>query len=379
MARSIFLTVVVLGLWACGGPPTPDAGGIPDAGSADAGAGDAGPTAGDAGVDAGTDGGVDAGVDGGPDAGPDAGIDAGFDAGVDAGPPPTGCRTNAQCLSGLCLPSGHCKNCQADSECADGGVCGTGTCSAPCGDGGTACSGGTTCCDGRCVDTARDPAHCSACAAPCTASQFCGRGACVEATFAQLCGQATATAMLDGVTDDDLATLSMNGAVVSQCTPAVTASSAGPQTDAGILRAADGEPLALGELLVAGGGSFRQRAVRWLENTNNAQVRDVSTSTRVLYALQDGGLVTDEDMLTFSATRDRLIIQLVRAPSGALVLNAAGLNGPGTRAAADYFVRTLLPNRANLTTRWYVVDWTDNDGTPGPSAGDTYAVINSGP
>lgn len=378
MARSIGVTVVVLGLWACGGPTTPDAGAPADAGSAaDAGTIDAG-SAGDAGTDAG-DAGLDAGrPDGGSDAGADAGIDAGFDAGFDAGPPPTGCRTNSQCASGLCLPSGHCKNCQADTECADGGVCGTGVCSAPCGDGGVACGGGATCCSGRCVDTARDPSHCSGCATACTSTQFCGRGACVEATFGQLCQQPLSTALLDGVSDDDAATQALNAALVAQCTPTVTASVAG-QTDAGLLRAADGEPLVVGELLVAGGGSFRQQAVRWLENTNNAQVRDVSTSTQAMYALQDGGLVTNEPMSTFTTTRDRLIIQLVRAPSGALVLNAAGLNGPGTRAAAEYFVGQLLPNRANLTTRWYVVDWTDNDGTPGPSAGDAYAVINSGP
>ncbi len=184
--------------------------------------------------------------------------------------------------------------------------------------------------------------------------------------------------MLDVSPDDDAATQAMTAAIVSSCTPTVTASVA-DQDDAGVLRASDGEPLLVGELLVAGGGSFRQLAVRWLENTNRAHVRDVSTVTQVQYALQDGGLVTDEPMALFGSAHDRLIIQLVRAPSGALVLNAAGLYGTGTRAAADYFVRQLLPNRASHTTRWYVVDWTDTDGTPGPSAGDAYTVTASGP
>ena len=80
-----------------------------------------------------------------------------------------------------------------------------------------------------------------------------------------------------------------------------------------------------------------------------------------------------------SPTDDRVLIQLVRTPSGALVLNTAGFYGEGTVAAADYFINTVLPNRATLTTRWYVLRWVDVDASGGPSVGDTYTVISSGP
>ncbi|HEY0880605.1 MAG TPA: hypothetical protein VGD87_03685, partial [Archangium sp.] len=149
--------------------------------------------------------------------------------------------------------------------------------------------------------------------------------------------------------------------------------------DAGLLRVATGEPLQLGELLVAGGGSFRQRVVGWAEQTRTAWLSDTSTATDAIYSLPDGGVVSSVPFSMLSAAKDRIVIQLVRAPTGALVLNAAGFNGEGTRAAAEYFVSTVLPNRAALSTRWYVVEWTDTDASGGPSAGDGYALIATGP
>lgn len=390
MTRSMRAVVVMAG---CGAMPTPDAGlqtdagndagtvvtdaGHPDGGVSDAGAGDAGTNAPDAGLDAGADAGLDAGFDAGIDAGVDAGIDAGVDAGVDAGPPPTGCRSNGDCASGMCLPSGHCRNCVSDSECADGGLCGTGVCSAPCGDAGV-CTNGASCCHGRCVDPSRDPLHCNGCDQACTPSQFCARSTCREATFGSICEPPVATALLDGEPADDQSSLAMSAALGASCTPMVDAGQA-IANDAGLLRVANGEPLQLGELLVAGGGSFRQRVVAWADQTPGPWVRDTSTATDAIYSLPDGGVVSSVPFSMLSPARDRVLIQLVRSPTGALVLNAAGFHGEGTRAAAEYFVSALLPNRANLTTRWYVIEWTDTDSSGGPSAGDGYALIASGP
>lgn len=183
---------------------------------------------------------------------------------------------------------------------------------------------------------------------------------------------------MDQIFEDDSAGLSMSAALVTDCTPAVSARGAG-LPDAGVVRFPDGAPLALGELLVIGGGSFGQKTVRWLETGNQTQVRDTSTSTDAIYSLPDGGVVSSVPFATLGTTRDRLLIQVVRAPSGSLVLNAAGFHGPGTRAAAWYFAETILPLRATLTTRWYVLDWEDLDGSGGPSPGDRYTPIASGP
>ena len=113
---SIVRSIAVIGLsLGCGGPTTPDGGNAGDAGTLrDAGAVDGGALASDAGA---SDAGVDAGA-------PDAGVNA-----ADAG---TGCASDAECSSGVCLPTHSCATCQGDAECADGLRCGTGVCSDAC-------------------------------------------------------------------------------------------------------------------------------------------------------------------------------------------------------------------------------------------------------
>ncbi|MDP2275799.1 MAG: hypothetical protein Q8N23_03080 [Archangium sp.] len=182
--------------------------------------------------------------------------------------------------------------------------------------------------------------------------------------------------LLDEVTEDDDAGLSMAAALVASCTPAVTRRAVA-QGDGGVLTAG-GEPVVWGELLVAGGGSFRQQAVRWLEQNGAAQVSDTSDAVNAIYSLRDGGVVSSVPAATLGPTLDRVVVQVVRAPSGSVVLSAQGYHAPGTLAAARYFVQTLLPARATLTTRWYVLEWEDLDASGGPTAGDRYTVIASG-
>ena len=168
----------------------------------------------------------------------------------------------------------------------------------------------------------------------------------------------------------------MAAALVASCSPAVTARAV-TQGDGGVLTA-DGQPIAWGELLVAGGGSFRQQAVRWLEQRGAAQVSDTSDAVNAIYSLRDGGVISSVPAANLGLTLDRVVVQVVRAPSGALVLNAQGFHATGTLAAAHYFVQTVLPARATLTTRWYVLEWEDLDASGGPTAGDRYTVIASG-
>lgn len=192
-----------------------------------------------------------------------------------------------------------------------------------------------------------------------------------------MCRLPLATVLIDEVAADDDAGMSMGAALATACAPALGLRLAG-QADAGVLRVADGAPLQVGELLVAAGGSFRQDAVRWLETENRALVRDTSTATDMIYSLRDGGVASTVPFATLGTTRDRLVLQVVRAPSGSLVLHAAGYFGPGTLAASYWFVQNVLPLRATLTTAWYVIEWEDLDGTGGPTAADRYTLIASG-
>lgn len=192
-----------------------------------------------------------------------------------------------------------------------------------------------------------------------------------------MCRLPLATVLINELPADDDAGVSMGAAVAAACPPSVNLRTAG-QADAGVLRIADGAPIQLGELLVVGGGSFRQDAVRWLEGSNVALVRDTSTATDAIYSLRDGGMASTVPFATLGLTRDRLVLQVLRAPSGALVLHAAGYFGPGTLAASYYFVQNVLPLRATLNTAWYVIEWEDLDGTGGPTAADRYTLIASG-
>ena len=282
-----------------------------------------------------------------------------------------GCRQPSDCASGRCLPSHDCLTCQRDSECEATRVCGSGRCSAPCT---TTCAGGLTCCGGRCVDARSDPAHCGQCNLACPVDSFCGTSACKPVVLSNVCSAAEATAVLDGRPEDDDASAALVQALVTLCVPSPAVTSPLPQLDAGVLSMVTGEPLLAGPMLCLGGGAFFQRSVGWLEAVNRAQVRDTSTSTQYRLSLRDGGVVATGPVAALGLTHDIAVIQLVRAPGGATLLNTAGFHGPGTTAGAWYFRNVLLPMRASLTSSWYVVEWTDSS-TNGPDATDTFTRL----
>jgi Cys-rich repeat protein len=100
-----------------------------------------------------------------------------------------GCKTDAECNafdggSGVlvCDPSSHvCKGCQADSDCAAGTICDTGTtickpgCSATHG-----CAAQYTCCVPSCVVLFADVNHCGSCDNACPADPPNAKPACVS-------------------------------------------------------------------------------------------------------------------------------------------------------------------------------------------------------
>ncbi|MDP3501194.1 MAG: hypothetical protein Q8S33_12695 [Myxococcales bacterium] len=282
-----------------------------------------------------------------------------------------GCRQPSDCASGRCLPSHDCLTCQRDTECEATRVCGSGRCSAPCT---TTCAGGLTCCGGRCVDARADPAHCGQCNVACGVDTFCGTSMCRPVVLSNVCSATEATAVLDGQPEDDAASAALVQALVSLCVPSPAATAPLPQLDAGVLSMVTGEPLLAGPMLCLGGGSFFQRSIGWLEAVNRAQVRDTSTPTQYRLSLRDGGVVATGPVSALGLTHDIVVIQLVRAPSGATLLNTAGFHSTGTSAGAWYFRNVLLPMRASLASSWYVVEWTDSS-TNGPDATDTFTRL----
>jgi hypothetical protein len=183
--------------------------------------------------------------------------------------------------------------------------------------------------------------------------------------------------MLDGQRADDAATEQLGAALQAQCDAGLTTRTAG-QRDAGVLSIRDGRPLQLGELLVMGGGSFRQEAVRWLEAQGMAPVRDASNATEAILRQRDGGVVVRLPFSDVSASHDLLVVQLVAAPLGPVVLSTWGFEGSGTAAAATYFVEHVLPARATITEAWVVVEWLDANAN-GVAESTEFTVRGSGP
>jgi hypothetical protein len=188
-----------------------------------------------------------------------------------------------------------------------------------------------------------------------------------------VCSTTNATAVLDGRPEDDAASNALVQALVSLCVPPPVTSSL-PQFDAGVQSMATGEPLLTGPMLCLGGGSFFQRSVGWLESVNRAQVKDTSTTTQYRLSLRDGDVIATGPIAALGPTHDIVVIQLIRAPSGATLLNTAGFHAPGTTAGAWYFRNVLLPMRVSLTSSWYVIEWTDSS-TNGPDALDTFTPL----
>ena len=287
-----------------------------------------------------------------------------------------GCLDNSTCRSGVCLASHDCLNCSSDGQCASGGVCGTGVCAAACVTDAN-CPQGQACCGARCVDPSRDVLDCGGCQ-PCAAGAFCGRGQCRLAKASNACQHPVVRTLLAGLTIDDQVTRSMAATLVATCVPAVTLA-ADPGT--GILDIVTGEPLRSGELLVVGGGSFRQKVVAWLELENLVPVVVTSVSSDLQYQKRDGTVLVTRPLAAFTETHDVFVIALMTTPRGVVVLNADGYFGTGTKAAAWYFVNQLAPKLAAQTGGWYVVEWQDNPvgGLLGaPDATDTWTPIASG-
>ena len=300
----------------------------------------------------------------------------------------------SRCASGVCDMNGDCTPCVKDDECTGGRVCNSGTCGPRCGDGGVACTGNLVCCTDHCVDTTRDPRHCGACGATCPATQFCGNAStpvCRDNILRNVCNTKKATFLLDGLVDDDAASVVISAAISAHCVPAPAVTSVNQSMSVAI-NTTTGQPLAGGgELLVAAGGDSNHRLVNYLEDSRTSAVYNETDGIAVLDFKRRGGATDGGDAIirtvtlsTLTATHDFFVVYVVKDPiSGTFSLVVYGVNAPGTRAGAFYFSNVMLPNivGADVTTftdAWYLYEWTMADGGAGPSLADTFTQIASG-
>jgi hypothetical protein len=332
----------------------------PDAG--DDGAADDATTALDA--DAGS---IDAGADTGAlDAGADTGaLDAGADTGaLDAGADASSLDAGADAGS---LDAG------ADAADAAPGF--------PC-DAQASCTGPSTvtCCGGQCVDTARDPANCGQCGAACTTNQFCTGTACENAIVANVCANASGTVVLDGLSVDDEAGISMGAALGANCVPATTIVQAGQFTP-GILDPSDaGRPiLGAGNTFIAGGGPYGQHGIAYMEAAiTPVWIHNDGATGSIL--TRAGTAVVAAPEATLTAHHDYFYVQVsVEPQSSTLCFSGVGILAPGTQAAGYYVAAQILPNRTTYTKSWYAYEWTDTNNDSVANAGDSFQEVMEGP
>ncbi len=341
-----------------------------------------------------------------------------------------GCKTGADCPSGVCLPDRSCQGCTADAQCAAGKVCQNGTCVGSCG-AGTQCATGQTCCpSGRCENLVASANNCGACGITCGAGQaccnsqckalttrtdcggcgvvcgvdqFCDGTSCKTQTFPNFCANQNVVAIRDGIPLDNAATVVLASTIQQYCS-ASTQLTFADDTDPTVVDQATGALLlGGGYTVVTAGGPFPNLPVKWLERTQkvtkvyfasnlqgsefyfkqrlaaDAGVPDPTLVTRAQSACSqaqgDGG--------TLGAHQDVFLLELATDPaSGTLALIGYGLCSPGngTQAAAWYWANVMLPNRASYPDSWYLYEWTDSnrDGQPSAPGTDTWTMLHSG-
>ncbi len=348
-----------------------------------------------------------------------------------------GCKTGADCPSGVCLADHSCGGCTLDAHCSAAKVCQGGSCIAacsnsnPCGAGqvccgthcqsyltdnnncggcGIVCGGGSSCCGGSCqaLDTLANcggcgihcganqgcctgacqnintQTSCGACGRACGADQFCDGLACHNVVFPEFCANTKVYAIQDGQTLDNAATNVLASTIVTNCSSQTTLQT-GPQTNPAWIDQTTGALLlGSGSTVVTAGGPFPNLPVKWLERTR--QVTKVYFATNGIDTFyfrkrSDSSNVVTRPSAMCSSHNDVFLVELVKDPvSGTLALIAYGLcsGGYGTQTGAWYWANQILPNRNQYPNSWYIFEWTDTNADSAPNAGDTFTQLASG-
>jgi Stigma-specific protein, Stig1 len=243
-------------------------------------------------------------------------------------------------------------------------------------------AGAVRCCQGVCVDTSADPANCGQCGNACSAVQFCDGTGCDDAIVANVCDNSRGTVVFDPFAVDNEAGVALGGTLTSYCVKVPTLVQVG-QDAGGVIDPVTGRPLTgVGNTFIAGGGSFGQRGINYIELTASISPvylhTDGTTAQIVVRATTTN--VVDTLNADLDAHHDFFYIQLTVEPqSGTLCFSAEGINGPGTQAAGYYVAAVIGPHLSTYTKTWYVVEWKDTNGDSIANFGDMFIPVASGP
>jgi len=190
-----------------------------------------------------------------------------------------------------------------------------------------------------------------------------------------LCGFDHLTVIDNGLTIDDSVGAMLSSTLSAGCHDA-PASRTVSQDGAGILDPATNRPLmAADDLVVIGGGDGPNRAIAYLLKADTP-VTWSGSSPATFVERATGRTIA---MGSTSTSHDYALVMVVSEPiGGTKVLSAAGMQVNGTLAAGYWFANQIAPSIATDLDAWTLVEWTNADADPAPSAGDTFAVLGTG-
>jgi hypothetical protein len=255
-------------------------------------------------------------------------------------------------------------------------------CQVDAGDSGSGCAGSLACCAGSCVDTTSNSSHCGVCGHACPATQFCGASTCDDPILKNLCANPKATVVQDDYVVDNEAGSAVAAALMTGCMPPVSFTTVGQDAGAVLDQMTHRPILGPGNTLIAGGGSFPQPSVAYLdsngvspafitEDTQTAQIVERSTGHVVVSVPNTpANLNPEHDYF--------LLVLQIEPVSKTLCFTAAGTAQWGTTAAAYFFANDVLPNLSQYNGSWYAYEWTSAGVDAAPGAADTFTLKGSG-
>ncbi|MBS1124004.1 MAG: hypothetical protein H6Q90_6232 [Deltaproteobacteria bacterium] len=200
-------------------------------------------------------------------------------------------------------------------------------------------------------------------------------GALSQSGFRQLCAFTRVTVIENGLQVDDLVGASLSASLSSRC-PVAPITRTVSQGAPGILDPTSGRPLlAVDDLAIIGGGDGPHRAIAYLLRSDTPVTWTGSSIATFRERATGRTIVTGP----VSDSHDYALVMVVAEPiGGGRTLSASGMAGNGTRAAGYWFANEVAPTIAANELGWTLVEWTNADGDPGPTVGDTFVVIESG-